>query len=530
METSRPSADTKRLFWLVLGITGMIRLGLAATFPFTGDEVYYWDWGRHPSWVYYDQPPMVGWILAPLIWLSNHVLLMRLPALLISPLIAALGIWSAKQLRPESRDLPWLTGILLLLLPYSVLNIFITTDTPLLAFSALSLTFFLKTLQNNKRRDALLSGLFAGLGFQSKYFMVLWVAAYLPLLLFTWAQEQVRLVRRPTAAQDIAFLLSGFLPFVFLHLYLNSQECWINLVFNFITRHKASHWNLETFTSFLGQQTYLLLPWLWVLVYNRGLRSQQIRADLIPGRWIPSIPLWVGAAGIAAFGVSALKQPHGLNWSLGQHFSIALGLCLVASERTLRSAIRPIALLSGFHVLITVGLIATPVEWLQGRPIYRHAVFFKHTDEVMKSLTEQLPPGLPLFTNSYTLSSMVGWASDGKLDPPLLFSESRFGRNSDLFHDLAPMDGKDIAVFTFRGIPEKQTGKYFKSVDKIRFKVRGATYRVLIGHGFDFDRYRKRELGAIQRKFYPSPDWLPCAPCRFRDRYFASEPGQCHRQ
>jgi hypothetical protein len=170
-----------------------------------------------------------------------------------------------------------------------------------------------------------------------------------------------------------------------------------------------------------------------------------------------------------------------------------------------------------------------PVEWLQGRPLYRHAVFFKHPDEVMKELATHLPQGMPLSTNSYTLSSMVGWAGDGKLDPPLLFSESRFGRNSDLFHDLAPLDGRELAVFTFRGIPEKQSQRYFKSFEKLRFKVRGASYQLLLGRGFDFEGYRKSELGTIQKKFYPSPEWLPCAPCRFRDRYFASEPNTCSK-
>ena len=527
MKTISPDTDIKRLFWFTLGISFLIRVLLAAAFPFTGDEVYYWDWGHHPSLVYYDQPPMVGWLLAPLELLSSHPLVMRLPALLISPWIAFLGLWTVRRLRPDSSNLPWLTGIILLLLPHSLLNIFITTDTPLLIFAALSTHFFLKTLETSQRRDAFFTGLFAGLGFQSKYFIVLWVAAFIPLLAFQKPSKKQPIQLRPNALGDLSFLLAGFLPFVFLHLALNSQECWINLVFNFVTRHKASHFNIETLTSFLGQQFYLLLPLAIGLASSWKSRAPIGSLEISERAWTRFTPILIGAVGIAAFGISALKQPHGLNWSLGQHFSLWLGVCLIASEKTLRAFIKPIALISSLHVILAFGLIAMPVDWLQGKPIHRHAVFFKHTDEVLAALRTHLPQGLPLLTNSYTLSSMVGWASQGEFDPPLLFSESRFGRNSDLFHDLAPLNGQDIAVFNFRGIRNKQAKKYFKSFERIRFKVRGATYRILIGRGFDFERYRSRELGAIQEKFYPSPEWLPCAPCRFRDRYFASEQGTC---
>ena len=51
---------------LVIALAGglLFRLWLSAVFPFTGDEAYFVDWGRHPDWGFYDHPPMVGWWLA----------------------------------------------------------------------------------------------------------------------------------------------------------------------------------------------------------------------------------------------------------------------------------------------------------------------------------------------------------------------------------------------------------------------------------------------------------------------------------
>lgn len=27
-----------------------------------GDEAYYWVWGQHPGWSYYDHPPLQAWV------------------------------------------------------------------------------------------------------------------------------------------------------------------------------------------------------------------------------------------------------------------------------------------------------------------------------------------------------------------------------------------------------------------------------------------------------------------------------------
>ena len=46
--------------WMALG--AIARLFLAAVVPLGNDEVYYWDWGRHPKLSYFDHPPGVSWL------------------------------------------------------------------------------------------------------------------------------------------------------------------------------------------------------------------------------------------------------------------------------------------------------------------------------------------------------------------------------------------------------------------------------------------------------------------------------------
>ncbi|MDO9480891.1 MAG: hypothetical protein Q7J66_09845, partial [Hydrogenophaga sp.] len=73
MNTSDLSlAGARRLFWAMFAATLLLKTGVAATFPMTGDEAFFYQWGVFPAWGYSDHPPMVGWLLAVLHGISDH--------------------------------------------------------------------------------------------------------------------------------------------------------------------------------------------------------------------------------------------------------------------------------------------------------------------------------------------------------------------------------------------------------------------------------------------------------------------------
>ena len=49
---------------LVVGFLLLVRLAYAVVVPPNGDEAYYWLWGGHLQWSYFDHSPMVGWTSA----------------------------------------------------------------------------------------------------------------------------------------------------------------------------------------------------------------------------------------------------------------------------------------------------------------------------------------------------------------------------------------------------------------------------------------------------------------------------------
>ncbi|HQN46438.1 MAG TPA: hypothetical protein PK034_05215, partial [Rugosibacter sp.] len=121
-----------RTFFALLGLTLIFRCWLAAATPITGDEAYFIWWGWRPDWGFYDHPPMIGWWLAALLKISDSEAWLRLPVIL-QPGVLALGVVAAlRHFMPDLDEVQrYSIGLLVLLAPANVWNIFITTDTPL---------------------------------------------------------------------------------------------------------------------------------------------------------------------------------------------------------------------------------------------------------------------------------------------------------------------------------------------------------------------------------------------------------------
>ena len=132
------------LIWCGLFLLVVFRMWFAAVLPMTGDEAYFVLWGEHPAGGYYDHPPMVGWWLSGLLLLSRASWLLRLPAVWL-PLLLAYGAWWL--VRPQGAERARYAALLVLLQPVNVWNVLITTDTPVILFSMLSIMAYVAALR-----------------------------------------------------------------------------------------------------------------------------------------------------------------------------------------------------------------------------------------------------------------------------------------------------------------------------------------------------------------------------------------------
>ncbi|GAB4318439.1 MAG: hypothetical protein Kow0059_11930 [Candidatus Sumerlaeia bacterium] len=83
-----------RSYLTALAAVLALRLWGAAAAPLLSSEAYYWLWGQHPAWGYYDHPPMVAWEAAAFGgWIRRSETAARAGALVFGAL-AALAVWA----------------------------------------------------------------------------------------------------------------------------------------------------------------------------------------------------------------------------------------------------------------------------------------------------------------------------------------------------------------------------------------------------------------------------------------------------
>ena len=100
MSSAPDDLRERRLFYATLATFTLFRMIVAALAPLSGDEAYYWSCSRNLDWSYFDQPPVVIWLMIPFRGLlGESALAVRMPAILASlaiglvlpPLVKRLG-------------------------------------------------------------------------------------------------------------------------------------------------------------------------------------------------------------------------------------------------------------------------------------------------------------------------------------------------------------------------------------------------------------------------------------------------------
>ena len=489
--------------WLLLALatTLVFRVWLAAVAPVTADEAYFILWGRSPAFGYYDHPPMVGWMLAPLAAVSDAAWLMRLPAVLVPSLVAlavraALCRWFGRD-----EDTANLAALAIVLTPINVWNVLVTTDTPLVLFSAASLLVFARAAQKGSNGLFLLSGVLIGLAFLAKYLAVLLGIAYL-----VWA-----IASRSPKAFLLVFL--GGLPLGLLNLYWNYEACWCNVMFNAINRHEDgdSGWSLATPALYVASLAYLAAPLLWFAWRGRAWfyeawRRPAERALLLA--WL--VPLAVFAA------LSPVKR-IGLHWLLSFAPALVLSVTLALERRQLLLSARFFAVLAALHMIPIVIAAALPLESWQASRFYPRLVFPGRIGELMAATASDLS-GTALATDSYASAALLAYHA--RRPVPVFGRGTSHARQSDIDTDWRSLDGKNILLLR-REMPLAQDYQpYFHAIEIKKIPLGGGTYHALIGRGFDYEAYRTGVLADVRERYYRIPSWLPAGRCYFFERHF----------
>lgn len=321
---------------LALALAILVHATLASVTGLTGDEAHYLLYARFLDWSYFDHPPLVGWLQAPIIAATDSVAIIRL-----LPQLFWLGCaWLIYRItRDLSHDeaAPSLAVILFCLSPIlHVHGIALLPDTLLCLFALLAGWLSLqmgKTLDQidgidnaNPKRSRLslwhwaLLGLFLGLAGLSKY-SAIFLAAGLAVYFLAIMRGRLPLTGLAVTVAVGMLIVSP----VFLW---NAAHDWISF------RYQGGHvrggaWRPEMVLAFLLGQLLVFGPitvWglarFWPIRANALINPRSIwllTAFLVPvlvlaclaggGRSLPywTSPAWVLAIPFAAIGLAGAR-------------------------------------------------------------------------------------------------------------------------------------------------------------------------------------------------------------------------------
>ena len=492
-------------FKFVLIATLVIKLVLAWILPMSGDEAYFIVWAKHPDFGFYDHPPMVGWILELLLALGSSEVLLRLPAILLSTLIG-LGIY--QLLKPHDETRAALVAILFLVSPLNILNVLVTTDTPLILFVFLSTAALFKALQKNNMAWYGLSGALFGMAFLSKYFAALLGLGYLAYLIFSSRDRQ--------KLRGFILLFVAALPFALVNLYWNYTHCWDNVLFNFYARNEGEQFSLGKVAIFLGTQIYLMTPpVIYYLFKHRAEFRQKIKRDHF------RLFAYVFLLPMAVFALLSLKKVIGLHWVLAFYPFLYVLLHLFLSREELVKSVNFMVWFSVAHLAVIAVIAVMPMETWRNIKLYDGIVFMFKNDEIVEKVRPYEQQQFLLAADGYTPAAIISYHYGKNF---FVFGEgSLHARQDDMLTDFRQFAGRNILILKKSAPDLSQYSPYFKTVESRQFALRGVTFYLVLGYGFDYGHYRDTVLRQIRNKYYRIPAFLPHAPCYFCEKYFPEE-------
>ncbi len=178
--------NTPVVFFILITITILRVYSLhISPIELSVDEAQYWHWSRNIDFGYFTKPPLIAWMISFSTFVfGNDEWAVRLFSP-ITHLLISFILWATAKLVFGSKS-GKVAALIWIFTPAASLGSFIiSTDTPLLLFWSLSLFFLLISLRQNSNFPSLLSGIFLGLAFLSKYaalyfliFFVMWWLIY----------------------------------------------------------------------------------------------------------------------------------------------------------------------------------------------------------------------------------------------------------------------------------------------------------------------------------------------------------------
>lgn len=357
---------------------------------------YYWDWGRHLALSYYDGPPMIAYILRIITDLfGSHLYVINILAITFQVAIAFV-IYKIAMLF-KSKQVALVACLLWVLSPMTTQYIFryITYDSPLNLFWAMSIYFGAKYCLESSPKDLYLTGMSMGLMMLSKYTGVILVAALLSFLLVNPKQRDIFKTKHFYFSTLLALII--FSPV----LVWNMQHQWVSFTYQLST-HSASgstFWGELQHAFKLMIQAFLpilnFLPFIIVYGYKKRISDQATNSSMML-----SLLLFISIFFYIFYLVALLKVNLITSWLMPGLISVSILAAYFINAHKLKKT---------FCALIVFYLIADGAILLVDTVFNKQLTVEGGRYKLMEKFNQQYPDlKQPVFTSSY-MSARLGF-------------------------------------------------------------------------------------------------------------------------
>ena len=478
---------------VAVGLFLLLKLAILLALPLTGDEAYFITWAERPALGYYDHPPVIGWTIYLLSFISDHYYFYRLFAFAITIVVT----WLIFRLLAPSggKNIAVLVSTLFLLSPLSLLGVMLVNDMVLLMFGVLGFYFFSKALDRESIGLSALAGVFLGLAFLSKYLSApLFIGMILYLLLN----------RKPGSWKLASLAIAIASLFVLENIYFNQQSCWNNLLFNLFSRTRGSGFNPGYIALYLATLVFVVPPQGLYRLARNGLTNT---SPLVKQA------LYASASFLVIFLLVSSFKRIGLHWLFLPVTFLYLLFCQLPFER-LRAYVKYNAMLSILMGLVLLIIITQIDSLFGGNKKYRDALVYTKAETICSAL----PPGQTIYTLGYSRNSVLSYHCQNN-NFHVIANTSKYGREDDKRVNFSDLDGSDMWILLTEVQDQNKIERFFSSLEIRPFKMTdGIDYYLLKASGFKFENYLP-VIKTIRDRFYTPPDWLPAASCEFTQKY-----------
>lgn len=480
MKTAATSAQQKTPLLplpvlLLLGFTTILHVALVFRFPLAPDETYYWEWSRRGlDWGYYDQGPMIAWVIRAFCsWMGDTELAIRMPTLIAS-LCGQLFMYFFSRDLFGPRVAFWSLWPLAFT-PFALAGGFVATYDPLVVmFWAMALYFVSRAIFFGNAWAWLAFGFALGFGMLSKYTMFLFLPC-LALFCFTIPEyRRLFFLPKPWLAIFIGFAILA--PNIF----WMSQHDWITVSHvEQLTASRADKPLLTRIGSYLGTQAGLITPVLFFLtITSLFWTARRTSGKLDPRRWF----LFCFSAPILLFfGLETFRGSVLPNWPILGWLTVptAIAAWVEHANNTTKRA-RSVAYASSIVVavifsllivytelLATVG-IQVPIAWTrQVNRMFGGRELAAAADRVKRDMELETNGRVAVAGTHYDTSSRLAFYMEGKPLTLCLFLGTRLNQYMYWNRAVAPNDGDAMLIVGDYPIDSPKRPPYEKLFDRV---------------------------------------------------------------